>query len=74
MSGAQEQVAKEIVAALESRIQEWIAERERIEVMRSKQDRKEERYNILGELIAEAEKEISTATARIPSQEGEVKR
>lgn len=65
MSRAEQQVAEEIIEALQSRIAEWDAERGRIEVLRSKQDRKEERYQILGELIAAAQKEISTASKRV---------
>lgn len=69
MSRAEQQVAREIVDALQSRIAEWEAERVKIEVLRSKQDRKEERYQILGELIAEASKEIQSAAAKLPKEE-----
>jgi hypothetical protein len=65
MSTAEQQVAKEIVGALEVRIAGWLAERQSIEVLRSKQDRKEARYQQLGELIAEAEKEIAAAAGRL---------
>lgn len=64
MSRARQQIAKEIVEALQSRIAEWEDERAKIEVIRSKQDRKEERYAALGELIDEAEKQIAAARAK----------
>lgn len=74
MSQAAEQVAKDIVAALESRIAGWMAERQSIEVERERRDRKEQRYRQLGELILEAQKEISAAAARLPDATASMKR
>lgn len=68
MSRARKQVFQEIVDALQGRIAQWQAERARIDIMRARQDRKVERYQILADLIAEAEAEIARASARISTE------
>lgn len=65
MSLAEQQVAQEIVDALGLRVAEWERERSAIEVMRSKQDRKEQRYELLGQFIAAARSQIDSSSAQL---------
>jgi len=65
MSRAEQQVAKEIVDALQARIAGWQAEMQQIEVLRARQDRKVERYQVLTDLIAAAQAEIVVASSKI---------
>jgi hypothetical protein len=66
MSRAEQQVAKEIVEALQARIAGWQAELQKIEVLRARQDRKVARYQVLTDLIAAAQAEIATASSKLP--------
>lgn len=70
MPRADQQVAQEIVDALQSRIADWQAEIEAIDVMRSKQDRKQARYQLLQDLITEAQVEIGKAQRKLDNAQG----
>lgn len=64
MSRATRQVSDEIVAALQERIAGWTAERAKLESRVTRQQRVQQRYDALGELIAAAQAEISAAEAK----------
>lgn len=66
MSRAAQQVTQEIIEALQGRIAQWQAEQQKIEILRSRQDRKADRYQILSDLIEAALTEITAASARLP--------
>ncbi len=65
MSKAAQVVAEEITAALQSRIVQWQAERAKIEAVIQREDRKRQRYDLLGELIVAAEAEIEKAMKKV---------
>jgi hypothetical protein len=65
MPRADQQVAQEIVDALQSRIGQWQAEIQSIDLLRSKQDRKEARYQMLLDLIDAAQAEIDKAQRKL---------
>lgn len=64
MSRATRQVAEEIVSALQERIVGWNAERAKLEARVTRQQRVQQRYDALGELIAAAQAEIAAAEAK----------
>lgn len=64
MSRADRQIASEIVAALQERIAGWTAERAKLEGRVTRQQRMQQRYDALGELIAAAQTQIASAQAK----------
>lgn len=64
MSRAEQIVSQEIVAALQAKIGLWQGERQKIDSRREQRLRKEERYELLGQLIDEAQAQIDAKTRR----------
>lgn len=61
-------VAEEIAGALQVKIAQWQTERSKIEAAMQREDRKRQRFELLGELIAAAETEIASAMSKITSE------
>lgn len=57
-------VAEEIASSLQERIAQWQTERSKIEASMARESRKAQRYELLGELIDEAQREITKAMER----------
>lgn len=66
MSQAEQIIAEEIIVALQLKISAWQADMSEIEVMRRRQERKEERYQVLASYVDAALAEIEKMAARSP--------
>ncbi len=67
MSRAAVAVAQQVIETLQNQIQLWQAELQKIDIARARHDAKVARYQILSDLIAEAQAEIARKQARLES-------